>query len=276
MRKKICIALMLCLFGVTTACGTKNETSTEIKLRTTEPTVQPTILPMESPMHKINDKFLNKWYGVGIYDRCYMETEREGDTLNVKITWGNSASSTYEYEFSGTLQNDVLNYSNLVEKEVITDEEQKVTEKILNQDLSGEVYFHDTMALWDNNGQTVILATEAEYIEDATKVDYTGKYGSLGLYERVTMDFSQKDSEVKATIYWSDSYDEEHEYTFTGTIDGNQAILNNIKTIKITYQEDGSKQETDLSQDGTGTIFFSKNFIVVMDDQNDFVIPFIK
>ncbi len=276
MKKWISILVMTSLFCSLVACSSNKETSTEITVRTALPTAKPSDLPKENSISNKDDLYTNTWYGVGIYNRCTMATKRDGNSLTVQVTWGNSASSTYQYDFSGILKDDVLNYANLVEKEVISDEKNKISEEIINQDLSGQIFFHNNMAFWNNTGQSVILATDDEYIQDATIIGYTGAYGSLGLYQHVTMDFNQKESQVSGTIYWSDSASEQYQYSFGGTIDGDQAILNNIKTTLVTNKEDGSKEEKVLSENGSGTIYFSKNFITVMSDQEDFVIPFIK
>ncbi len=275
MKKWISILLIISVLCSITACSKRNEKETQIKLRTTEPTTLPSLMPKESSKSVVN-KNQTSWYGVGIYDRCTMTTEKDGSNLTVQIIWGNSASSSYQYDFSGVLKDDVLTYTNLVEKEVTVDEKNKVVENVLNKDLSGEIFFHNNMALWDNNGSTVVLATEDEYIEDTTTIDYTGTYKSLGLYDRVTMDVSQKDTQISATLYWSQSATEQYIYTFGGTIDGNQVILDNIKTTMVTHKEDGSKKEEVIKKKKSGTIFLIKNFIMVMSDEDDYVIPFFK
>ncbi len=275
MKKWIGILLIISVLSSIAACSKRNEKEAQIELRTTKSTTLPSLLPKESSESGVIKNQIS-WYGVGIYNRCKMTTERDGSNLIVQIIWGNSASSSYQYDFSGTLKDDVLTYTNLVEKEVTTDEKNKIVENVLNEDLSGEVYFHNNMALWDNNGNTVVLATDSEYIVEAKKIDYTGTYRSLGLYDGVTMDVNQINTQISATLYWSQSATEKYIYTFGGTIDGNQVILDNIKTTMVTYQEDGSKKEKVIKKKKSGTIFFFKNFIMVMSDEDDYVIPFFK
>lgn len=269
------IVILACLSMLLLACSSNTETKATVTVKK-DTTTSPTTPPEDSGKADTSVTNLESWYGVGIYSRCNMTTQLENGIMTVKIVWGNSAASNYEYNFSGEVQDDILTYDNLVEKEVVTDENNKVTDKQLNDHLSGQIYFKNSIALWNNSGSTVVLAKEDAYVEDASKLDYTGTYNGFGMYDRVSMDLSQKDSYIEATLYWSDSAEEQMQYTFSGTIEGSQVMLNNIQTKIVTIKEDGTKSEKVQSEDGSGTIYLSNGFVTVMNDDADFVIPLVK
>ncbi len=275
--KRTCILIIMLLVFMPVLSGCDNDKNAEVivKVRDDDATATPIQESVLNTNSQENDKYVSTWYGVGIYDRCQLTTLRDGEELMGSLEWGNSANSSYQYKFSGKLHNDKLIYYNLVETEVIVDESNNRNEKVINEKVSGELYFHDNVVLWNNNGQTAVLAKEDAYVQNATKEDYSGQYEGFGLYENASMKFSQKGSQITGTITCIESASEQSIYTFSGTIDGNQSILENIKVTERTYRDDGTFEETVKTENATGMVWLSKDFITVNSDEY-FIIPFVK